>query len=171
MGRLERIAGWIDAASRIGGRVAAVATLGIVLVTLAVVVLRYGFSVGFVWMQEMAVWLHGLVFMAGAAWALSQDAHVRVDIFYRGGSARYRAWVDLLGTVFLLLPVCGLIFWFSQDYVARSWAMQEASREAGGLPGLYLFKTLVPVFCVSMMLQGVAMILRSLLVLRGRGHD
>ena len=142
-------------------------TLAMVLITFAVVLLRYVFAIGWVWMQESYVWLHGIVFMLGAGYTLLHGGHVRVDIFYRDAGARRKALVDLFGSLLLLLPVVGLIFWVSLDYVANSWARLEESREAGGMPGLFLLKTVILGFCVLLGLQGLSLAGRSLLVLRG----
>jgi TRAP-type mannitol/chloroaromatic compound transport system permease small subunit len=160
----------IDRLNERVGRAVAWATLAMVLITFLVVVLRYVFSLGWVWMQESYVWLHGVAFMLGAGYTLLHNGHVRVDIFYRPGSARYKAWVDLFGVVVLLLPVAILVFWVSWDYVLVSWGRFEESREAGGLPGLYLLKTVIWGFSILIILQGVALAGRSVLVLAGRAE-
>ncbi|NIR25762.1 MAG: TRAP transporter small permease subunit, partial [Gammaproteobacteria bacterium] len=115
-----------------------------VLVTFAVVLLRYLFNTGWIAMQESITYMHALVFMLGAAYTLRHDGHVRVDIFYQKFSPRTRAWVDLLGTLLLLLPVTLFIAWVSWEYVSTAWALKEGSRETGGLPGVYLLKTAIP---------------------------
>lgn len=150
------------------GRCAAWLTLAIVLIAFAVVILRYVFSVGFVWMQESYVWLHGIVFMAGAGYTLLYDGHVRVDIFYRDAGPRYKAAVNLFGAAFLLLPVVIMVGWVSWPYVASAWQRFESSREAGGLPGLFILKSVLMVFCVLLGLQGLALAGRSILALAGR---
>ncbi|MCU7885699.1 MAG: TRAP transporter small permease subunit, partial [Candidatus Thiodiazotropha sp. (ex Lucinoma annulata)] len=106
--------------------------------------------------------MHGALFLIGAAYTLKHEGHVRVDIFYQRYSSKGRAWVDLFGTLFLLLPVCLFIFTISWDYVAQSWSLQEGSREAGGLDGVYLFKSLILIMAGLMLLQGMTMIIRSL---------
>ncbi|RMD63587.1 MAG: TRAP transporter small permease subunit [Alphaproteobacteria bacterium] len=138
-----------------------------VLVTFAVVVLRYVFAIGWVWLQESYVWMHGIVFMVGAGYTLLHNGHVRVDVFYRPAGMRYRALVDLFGSFLLLLPMIVLVFVVGFDYVASSWSMLEESREAGGLPGLFLLKSVILVFCVLTGLQGLSLAARSFLVLRG----
>lgn len=143
-------------------------TLLMVLTALVVVVLRYVFSIGYVWMQESYVWMHGLVFMLGAAYTLRHDGHVRVDLFYQKAGPKFRSWVNLLGTVFLLFPLLVLIAWAGTPYVMDSWDKLESSNQAGGLPGLFIVKTAIPVFCALMALQGLSMILRSVLELAGR---
>ena len=156
----------IDRLNDAVGRGVAWLTLAMVLITFAVVLLRYVFAIGWVWMQESYVWLHGIVFMLGAGYTLLHHGHVRVDIFYRPAGDRTKALVDLFGSLLLLLPVVGLIFVVSLGYVADSWMRLEESREAGGLPGLFLLKTVILGFCVLLGLQGLSLAGRSLLVLR-----
>ncbi|HID49104.1 MAG TPA: TRAP transporter small permease subunit [Chromatiales bacterium] len=134
-------------------------------VTFLVVVLRYGFNLGWISLQESITYLFATNFMIGAAYTLRRDAHVRVDILYQRLGPRGRAWVDLLGTLFLLLPVCGFILWSSWSYVGESWAVREASGEAGGLPWVYALKTLLVIMPGLLILQGVTMLARALLVL------
>jgi TRAP-type mannitol/chloroaromatic compound transport system permease small subunit len=157
----------VDALNERIGRGVAWLTLAMVLITFLVVVLRYVFAIGWVWMQESYVWLHGVVFMVGAGYTLLHDGHVRVDVFYRPASSRWKAVVDLAGAFLLLTPVALLVLLVSWDYVAKSWLKLEESREAGGLPGLYLLKTVILVFCVLILLQGLSLAGRSLLVLMG----
>ena len=157
----------VDRLNDVIGRAVSWLCLALVITTGAVVVLRYAFSVGFVWLQESYVWMHAVIFMVGAAYTLLHDGHVRVDVFYRGASPRYRAWVDLLGSLLLLLPVVLVIAYMSLGYVNDSWVRLEASREAGGLPGLFLLKSVILIFCLLLTLQGLSLAGRSFLVL----HD
>ncbi len=164
---LESVAEW-------SGRVVAWFTLLMVLATCAVVVARYGFDTGSVAVQEAVLYLHALVFMLGSSYTLKHDEHVRVDIFYRPASARRQHLINLLGVLLLLWPTCGFIIYASLDYVAASWAANqgqgEASREAGGLPYVYLLKTLIPVAMGLLMLQGLALAARSLQGLRAQAN-
>ena len=171
MDTLSRLAGRLDQLSEWTGRSIAWLTLGMVIVTFTVVVLRYLFNIGWIAMQESVTYMHALVFMLGAAYTLRHDGHVRVDIFYQKFGPRGRAWVDLFGTLLLLMPVTLFITWISWEYVASSWALQEGSRETGGLPGVYLLKTAIPLMAVLMVLQGTSLALRSLLVLLGHEED
>lgn len=166
---LQSTANKLDRFAEITGRTIAWLTLAMVLVTFTVVVMRYMFNTGFIALQESITYLHACVFMLGAAWTLKEDGHVRVDIFYSKQGPRTRAWIDLAGTLLLLLPVCGFIFFSSLDYVALSWSVREGSREAGGLNAVYLLKTTMPVMAVLLMLQGCATILKSILLISG--HD
>jgi TRAP-type mannitol/chloroaromatic compound transport system permease small subunit len=140
------------------GRAVAWLTVPMVLGTFVIVILRYVFDLGWIWMQESVVWLHAAVFMLAAAYTLNRNEHVRVDIFYRGMSPSRRALVDLAGTVLFLLPVCGFLVVTSWDYVVVSWTIHEGSRESGGLPYPFvpLLKTIIPITSVLIAVQGVA---------------
>ena len=158
----------IDHINDIVGRSISWLTLLMVIVTFLVVVLRYIFNSGSIAMQESIIYLHTIVFMLGVAYTLKQNGHVRVDIFYEKMSVRHRAWVDLLGTIFLLIPFCIFIIVISWNYVSLSWSLLEGSRDTGGIPALFLLKTTIPVMAVLLMLQGIAQGLRSVLVLKGQ---
>ena len=165
---LERLAAGLERISVAIGHTTAWLTLAMVAVMSGVVLLRYFLGVGWIWLQESVTWMHGIVFMLGAAYTLARDEHVRVDIFYREMSPRGRAWVDLAGTLLLLLPVCGFLFWASFGYVEQAWRVQEASRESGGLRGLFLLKAVLLAMPVLVALQGVALAAHSGAILLSR---
>jgi TRAP-type mannitol/chloroaromatic compound transport system permease small subunit len=165
--RLQTIAVLLDRFAETTGRIIAWLTLAMVLITFAVVILRKLFETGSIALQESVSYLHAAVFMLGAAYTLKQDGHVRVDILYQRFTPRTRAWVDLLGTLLLLFPVCLYIFFSSLEYVDASWSMLEGSREAGGLDGVFLLKTAIPVMAVLLLLQGCSIVLHKLLLLAG----
>jgi len=148
------------------GRAAAWLALVIVLLQFAVVVLRYAFGVGSIWLSESVIYGHAALFLLAAAWTLQVGSHVRVDIFYADAAPRTKALVDLAGALLLLIPFMAVILWFALPYVARSWAIFERSRETSGLPFVYLLKTLIPLFALLMALQGVSQAIRASLVLR-----
>jgi TRAP-type mannitol/chloroaromatic compound transport system permease small subunit len=130
-------------------------------------VLRYGFDSGSIALQESVTYMHAMLFMLGAAYTLRQNGHVRVDIFYQRFSRRGRAWVDLLGTLVLLIPVCLFILSSSFDYVADAWSVKEGSREAGGLPYVYWLKSVILLMPLLLLLQGLIWLLRNGLFLAG----
>lgn len=140
-----------------------------VFVTLAVVVLRYVFGEGSIILQESVMYMHALVFMLGIPYALKADAHVRVDLFYSRLGPRGRALVNLTGHVLALLPVAVVMILYSRNYVASAWRVGEGSAEVGGIPGVFLLKTLIPVCAILLILQGIAEIGRCLAALRNRG--
>jgi TRAP-type mannitol/chloroaromatic compound transport system permease small subunit len=161
---LQCCIGLIDSINEWIGRAVSWLTLVMVLVTFATVVLRYVFNVGWIAVQESVTYMHVMVFMLGAAYTLKQDGHVRVDIIYQRCSAKTQGWIDFFGALFLLMPVAGFILWSSWEYVDNSWAIHESSRNSGGLPGVYLIKTLIPVMAILLLLQGLSLAARSLMV-------
>jgi TRAP-type mannitol/chloroaromatic compound transport system permease small subunit len=165
--RWRTLAGRLEAFTQATGHLVAWLTLIMMLLMALVVVLRYGFAIGNIALQESVMYLHGALFMLGAAYTLARDEHVRVDIFYQHFSPRRKALVNLLGTLLLLIPICALILITSWDYVFNSWQRLEGSADAGGLPLLYLLKTLLLVMPVLMLVQGVTEVVRAILVLRG----
>lgn len=150
------------------GKAASWLTLFMVLVTFVIVVMRYVFDAGLIWLQESVIWMHAVVFMVGAAYTLQHEDHVRVDVFYRTMSNTRRAWVDLLGVIIFLWPLCFFLGWKSVDFIAASWRMHEASRESGGLPYplIPLLKTVLLLMPVTVALQGAALLRRSVNILR-----
>lgn len=155
----------IDAFTERSGKLLAWLALGMALVTTFIVILRYGFNIGSIPAQESVTYMHGALFLLGAAYALKHGAHVRVDIFYRNYRPRTRAWVDSLGGIVFLLPLCVFIITSSWDYMTESWAMRESSPEPGGIPAVYLLKTIIPLGAINLAVQGVAEVLRAALVL------
>lgn len=159
-----RIVSAIDTFSRLMGNAVSWLTLAMVLVTTVIVILRYAFEFGVIWLQESLTWMHAVVFMLGAAYTLQRDEHVRVDVFYRRMSERRRAIVDAAGVLLFVLPLSGWIVYESWDYVAASWAIAEVSVNSGGLPYPFvpLSKTLLLVTPALLALQGLSLLLASL---------
>lgn len=158
----------ISAMNKLLGNVFAWFSLVMVVVCFTVVVQRYLFGFTVLWMQDLYVWLNGAMFTAVAGYALLRDDHVRVDIFYRPAPIRKKAMIDLFGVVVFLLPFCYIVYSYSWNYIARSWRLHEASANIGGMPGLFILKTFILVFVAVVSLQGIAVALRSILVLRGQ---
>lgn len=160
----------LDGLSECIGRTISWLTLAMVIVTFIVVVMRYVFEVGNIQLQESVIYMHSFVFLLAAGYTLKHDGHVRVDIFYRPLGERGKAIINIIGTLFLLFPVAGFILWISWDYVAFSWKNLEGSQEAGGIEALFILKSCLVVMPILMLLQGLAELLRNLLVLTGDGH-
>lgn len=151
------------------GRTVSWLSLFLVLVTFVVVVLRYIFDSGSIALQETTTYLHASIFLIGMAYTLQQDAHVRVDIFYARFSKEGKAWVNIFGSLFLLLPFMLFISWVSWPYIADSWSVLEGSREAGGLPGVFLLKSLILTMTFLLSLQAFTQIARNFeTILRGK---
>lgn len=168
MDTLARTVNAIDWINRYVGRVVAWLTLATVLVCGAVVFLRYSAGIGYVWLQELYVWTHAMTFLLAAGFAYLLNAHVRVDIFYAKLGARGKAWVDLFGVIFLLMPWLVLLGWTSWTYVSYSWQTNEISVQSNGMPGMYVLKTSLLGFVALVGLQGLAWAGRAILVLNGR---
>jgi len=151
------------------GRLTSWGVLVLVVLQFAVVIQRYVFGVGFVWLQETITYVYASVFMLAAGFTLLRDGHVRVDIWYREASDKARATVDILGALVFLWPVTGLLLFVAWPYVSRSFVILEGSRESGGLPLLYLLKGEILIFAASLALQGLARAIRAAAVL-GRGE-
>lgn len=163
---MNRIADAIDSLTSRIGRAVAWLVLAIVLLQFVLVVARYLIGFGSIWLSESVIYGHATLFLMAAAWTLSAGGHVRVDIFYAEASPRTRAWIDLIGSLLLLLPFALLLFYLSLPFAANSWAVLERSQETSGLPLVFVLKTLVPIFAMLMALQGIAQAIRSLAVLR-----
>ncbi|SFT51923.1 TRAP transporter small permease subunit [Halomonas saccharevitans] len=165
---LPGIIAWLDRASERLGNSLSWLILLMMLIQFLIVVLRYAFSVNSIPMQESVMYMHAAVFMLAAAYTLKHDGHVRVDIFYRGMTPKRKALVDLAGTLFLLLPVMGFVILSSLGYVGKSWAILEGSPDSGGIPGVFLLKTLIPLFAGLMILQALVEAVKNVYVMTGR---
>ena len=155
----------IDSVSRSVGNAVAFAAIAMALVTTTVVILRYGFGQGAIAAQESVLYLHGALFMLGAAPTLLTDKHVRVDVFYRNFTDRQKHWVNTIGHTVFTLPFCTLIVFGSWGYVSESWSIMESSPEPGGIPAVFLLKTLIPAMALLLALQAVSLIIQGLIEL------
>lgn len=164
--RSVRLSRAVDAAIAAIGRFVAWLLVPMLLLAVGLVVARYALGLGSIALQESVLWMHASLFMLGSAWTLQQGKHVRVDVLSARASPRTRAWIELLGCAFLLLPFCAFMLWISLDYVVASWQLGESSREPGGLPALYLLKGLIPASAVLLLLQGLSETLKALVLLR-----
>jgi len=168
MNGLSAIMRAITGVNRLIGATFAWLSLAIVIVCFWVVVERYFFSNTRLWMQDLYPWLNGVMFTAVAAYALFYDDHVRVDIFYRPATVVKKAWMDLVGVLVFLLPFTWIVWTYCLTFVTRSWGLYEGSANPGGAPGLFLVKGFILVFAVTIALQGIAMLIRSILIIKGR---
>ena len=168
--QLAAISSFIDRISISIGRATAWLTLAMVAVTFLIVIMRYVFDSGFIWLQESLVWMHAVVFMLGAAYTLQMEEHVRVDIFYRDMSEQRRAWVNFLGIILFVWPLCVFFIVTALSYAGASWSLHEVSLNAGGLPypAIPLLKTVLIIMPVAVAFQGLSLLLRSLQTIRKR---
>ncbi|MFL2505140.1 MAG: TRAP transporter small permease subunit [Candidatus Azotimanducaceae bacterium] len=137
-----------------------------VIFTCGVVSARYIFNVGSIGMQELVMYLHGCVFMIGIAFTLKEGGHVRVDVLHEKLSEKNKAIIDIIGTLFFLMPFCFFIFFISLEYVRFAWTVQESSPDPGGLPGVFLLKTLIPIMAILVGFQGISETLKNFCRLR-----
>lgn len=157
---------WLAAAVAAVGKAVAWLTLLMVLLTFFTVVMRKGFNLGWIWLQDSVTYLHAIVFMLAAAWVVQADEHVRVDIFYCNWPAKKKALVNLLGTLVFMVPFCVFLMLASWNYVSISWAVHEGARGAGGLPFVYIQKTLILVLPLLLLLQAAVTVTEAVRTLR-----
>lgn len=167
VGTVSSISAAIDIINKKIGEWVSYFTFLMAAITFVVVILRYGFNLGWIAMQESVVYLHAAVFLLGSAYTLQHDGHVRVDVFYRRFSEKRKALVNLVGTLFLLLPVMLFITLVSWHYVLESWQTLEGSMESGGLPFLYVLKSFILLFSITMLLQGISEVIKQSMILMG----
>ncbi len=150
----------VDKTSRKVGETASLIILPMVALTFLVVVLRYVFGFGRVWLQELIIYFHATFFTFGLAYSLLKNTHVRVDVFYNKFSKTTKSKVEIFGCLFFAWPVTLLIFFKSLPYVKSSLLILESSSDAGGLPGRFILKSLIPIFCILIFLQSVSIVLK-----------
>lgn len=162
------VAAVIGRVSGFFGAVAAVLCLAMIGVVFFDVVARYAFRGGSLALQELEWHLFAAMFLLGAAYAMREDAHVRVDVFYAHMSVRRRALVDLVGTLCLVLPVCTVILFGSVDFVGYAYSIGEGSPDPGGLPYRFIIKAALPLGYALVVLQSLAVVIRCVETLATR---
>lgn len=141
------------------------ALLSMCLFSLLVVILRYVFGIGLVWLQELVLYLHAVVFLFSSAWTLRKNKHVRVDVLHSNFTKETKSKIDLLGDLIFAAPMLLVITWASYPYIFESWRWFEKSSDAGGLPLVFIMKTFIIVFALSLLLE---LGLRSVKFFRGK---
>jgi TRAP-type mannitol/chloroaromatic compound transport system permease small subunit len=168
MNFLKRLCFWIDTTNEWVGRGVAWVTLGLVLVVFIDVVMRYVFNTSSVFTQELEWHLFAFIFLIGAGYTLLHDGHVRVDIIYQRLGFKGRAWINLIGVIFFLLPGCILVVVTSWKFVYSAWKVMESSADPGGIPYRYLVRGTIPVGFSLLCLQGISLGIHSLLQILGK---
>jgi len=135
------------------------------------VIMRYVFNSSFIWIVELEIYFFALSFLFAAGYAFKHDKHVRVDLFYAKWSAKGKARVNLIGGLLFLLPWCIVSIMVCWKYAMTSFRMGESSPQPGGLPALYILKFCLVISFVLLLLQGIASIIESILVLQGKGKE
>lgn len=159
---MERLADWLDSINRTVGRAARWLAILMVLVQFGVVLLRYVFGVSSIAVNESVLYMHASLFMLGAGYTLLVDDHVRVDIFQAKASTRGKALIDVLGHVVLLVPSMLALLWWSWPSVRNAWAIQEGPISVGGIPAVFMLKSLIPAFCLLLLVQSLSCLMRNL---------
>ncbi|WP_158215767.1 TRAP transporter small permease subunit [Notoacmeibacter marinus] len=162
---------WLEGFNIKIGNVVCWLALGCALFCFLVVILRYAFGIGVIWMQELYVWQHALLFILGSGPALTHDKHIRVDLITESRSDKTRAALELLGICFLLFPFIAFIALTAWPFVLTSWATGETTGQSGGLSGVYLLKGSLLIFVLLLGLQGIVGLIRNTLVLSGHSNS
>lgn len=163
---MNRIIQALDVFNARVGSLASLVMLPILCITMAVVVLRYAFGIGLIWLQDSYVWLTSLFFIGLSGSALLYERHVRVELFYSRMNRRAQAIVNGFGVLLLLWPTLIVIVLSSYKPIARSWRFLEASPNAGGLSFAYVHKSLIYIFCALLFIQGLSLLLKSIRTFR-----
>lgn len=161
----QRLIGGLDRLAQLCGACCAAMIPVMVAITVLVVVLRRGFNIGSIALQESIIYLHAWIFLVAMAYTLRADGQVRVDIFYRKFSASQQAWVNAIGGLVLLLPLCVVLLVTTSQYALRSWQIGETSGDAGGLPFVYLLKSFMPLASALLLVQCLTEVAASTLTL------
>ena len=162
---MKNIANTFDSINKYTGYLCAFLVVLMTVNVFIVVFLRYLFGISFIWLQETYVWMHAYIFMAGAGFTYLNDAHVRIDIIYRSSSKVYKAIVDLVGNIFLLMPFLYIIWSYSFPFVYKSFQINEVSREAGGLPMLFLLKAAILIFAFLLFIQALSKLINNFIII------
>lgn len=157
---VDRISGAIDRLNSAIGIAAGWMATFMVVIQFGAVFMRFVFGENLILVQDIVLYLHGMIFMLAAGYLLLRDGHVRVDLVYRGLTERQRCWIDLAGSVLLLIPFALVLLILSLPYTISSWQILEGSREITGLPLTFVLKTTIPLFAILLLLQGGANALR-----------
>jgi TRAP-type mannitol/chloroaromatic compound transport system permease small subunit len=150
---------YLDLINKFSGYICAFLVCLMTINVFLVVLLRYLFGISFIWMQETYVWMHAFIFMLGSGFTYLMNEHVRIDIFYREASSKYKKIVNLIGNLFFLLPFLYIIYFYSFSFVYKSFSMGEVSREAGGLGMIFILKSSILIFVILLTIQVLSKII------------
>lgn len=162
-----KLAERIDKFNRFTGEKVAWLNLIVVILVFSAVILRYMFGYSGAWVNDLIQYLHAFIFLSAAGYVLLENEHVRVDLFYVKLSSRQKDYVNLFGTTFFLFPLCIAYFFFSLEFVTNSWKIWERSREINGIPAIFIFKSFMWFFIISVILQGVSLVINIIKRLPG----
>lgn len=167
---IANLARAIDGVNEMIGKITSWAALGLVLVQFGIVMMNFLYSEGIIAVQESLTYMHSLLFLGAAGYTLLHNGHVRVDIFYSKLNEKKKAYINLLGSLFILFPVLILVGIYAWPFVAQSWSILEGSIETSGLNIVFILKSMILLFVFSTFIQGVSISLHSILVILGYEH-
>ena len=124
------------------------------------ILLRYIFNINFIFMQELVMYLHAFIFLFGISICLKENSHVRIDVFSNKLDSKVKKYIEILGTVFLIIPFCLFVLYESTPIIMRSWEMLESSGEPGGLPFIYILKSAIYVFASLLLIQALGRLVK-----------
>ncbi len=156
-----RLAGAIDAITRVAGKVIAWLIIPMVLSLVWEVVARYFFDAPTIWAYDMTFMLYGTFFMVGSAWTLQRGGHIRTDAYYMKWSKRTQARVDLACYLVLFFPAIAVFGWLGWEYFWKSFQQNERIVTSPWLPIVWPFKFTMPLAAALLLLQGVAECIRA----------
>jgi len=165
---MQRLVNFIDSVNTSISRLVSLLILLMVVITFIIVVMRYVFGYGFVWMQELLLWLHGIVLMSGISYTMLNNQHVRVDVLYRNFNKKEKAKIEIINILFFVMPLSIYLIYISQNFVGISWKVQEISRDSGGLPfpAIPLIKTMLIVMPTLLSIQGLSILYKNIKLMR-----
>jgi len=167
MNILKTASRWIDNLNEWVGRGVGWVTLALVLVIFVDVVMRYLFNTSYVFTQELEWHLFAFIFLIGAGYTLLHDGHVRVDIIYQRLGLKGRAWINLLGVIFFLIPGCLMVMSTSWKFTVNSFMIMEGSPDPGGIPFRFIVKGCIPAGFFLLLIQGLSLAIHSLMQILG----
>ena len=165
---MQRLVNFIDSVNTSISRLVSLLILLMVVITFIIVVMRYAFGYGFVWMQELLLWFHGIVLMSGISYTMLDNQHVRVDVLYRNFNKKKKAKIEIINILFFVMPLSIYLIYISQNFVGISWEVQEISRDSGGLPfpAIPLIKTMLIVMPTLLSIQGLSILYKNIKLMR-----
>lgn len=167
---LLALARLIDAINERAGRWVSWLALAAVLISAGNAISRYAFNLSSNAWLEIQWYLFSAFFLLAAGYTLKHNSHVRLDVLYMRRTPRARAWIDIFGTVFFLLPFAILIVWLAWPMFIDAWHSGERSSDAGGLVRWYVI-SLIPLGFSLLVLQGIAELIKRVAFLRGAQGD
>ena len=156
---LEQLVKFLNLIIKFSGKYGSILILGLILLVSTSVILRYVFSIGFIWLQDLYIWVHAIFILLGIAFTLNANEHVRIDLLYRSVTENFKKKVNLLGALIFGLPLSFILVFYGFDYFYRSYQLGESSKESGGLPNIFILKFFIFVLGILLFFELLRQIL------------